>query len=156
MLKFVENRDEAMDIVSALASQPEVEAFRVGLAGSYAVNTNKKASSIDIVLKLKDGKDSELIGDFNISEAIFRFIEAAYSNKINLIWLDLLEVDETALLDYMAKAGMEKNPESVYTNIVEEVKWVDEMDSDDDEDGFDSKLYTSDSDDEEDSEEEDE
>lgn len=136
MLKFLETRDEVVDLVHTVAEQPEMSSFKVGVAGSYVTSLNKKGSAIDIILKLKDGADKDLIGDLSINYFVRDHIARAYSNKIHIIWLDLLEADEEALLKFIGTEGVENNPESAYTNIVGEVRWV-EDDEEDDEDADD-------------------
>ncbi len=136
MLKFLETRDEVVDLVHTVAEQPEMSSFKVGVAGSYVTSLNKKGSAIDIILKLKDGADKDLIGDLSINYFVRDYIARAYSNKIHIIWLDLLEADEEALLKFIGTEGVENNPESAYTNIVGEVRWV-EDDEEDDEDADD-------------------
>ena len=136
MLKFLETRDEVVDLVHTVAEQPEMSSFKVGVAGSYVTSQNKKGSAIDIILKLKDGADKDLIGDLSINYFVRDHIARAYSNKIHIIWLDLLEADEEALLKFIGTEGVENNPESAYTNIVGEVRWV-EDDEEDDEDADD-------------------
>ena len=66
MLKFLENRDEVVDLVHSLSEQPELHSFKVGVAGSYVTGLNKKASAIDIILKLREGENKDLIGSFEI------------------------------------------------------------------------------------------
>ena len=65
MLKFLETRDEVVDLVHTVAEQPEMSSFKVGVAGSYVTSLNKKGSAIDIILKLKDGADKDLPGELN-------------------------------------------------------------------------------------------
>ena len=149
MLKFLEDRDEALDLVHNLADCPELKSFRLGLAGSYVTGLNKKASAIDIVLKLKDGENKELIGDLDTSYYIHQYMAKSYSNKIKVIWLDMLEKDDESLLEFMAEEGVEHNPESAYTNIVGEILWIDEDDSDED-DRISSSVMTWDEDEKED------
>lgn len=133
MLKFLQNRDEAIDLVHSLSECPELADFKLGLAGSFVLGLNKKSSPIDIVLKLKEDKSSDMIGSFYINGFIRKYLSDFYSNKVHIIWLDLLEKDEEFLLEYMPKVGVEMNPESAYTNIASSVKWVnDEGDSDSD------------------------
>lgn len=131
MLKFLETRDEVVDLVHSVAEQPEMSSFKVGVAGSYVTSLNKKGSAIDIILKLKDGADKDLIGDLGINYFVRDYIARAYSNKIHIIWLDLLEADEEALLKFIGTEGVENNPESAYTNIVGEVRWVEDDEEDD-------------------------
>lgn len=145
MLKFLQTRDEAVDLAHNLAELPELKAFKVGVAGSYVTGLNKKGSAIDIVLKLRDGQNKDLIGDLDINWAIRSTIEPAYSNKIHIIWLDLLENDEEDLLKFMASEGVENNPESAYTNIVGDVRWADDV-NEDEQDKISSTVMTWDED----------
>ena len=130
MLKFLENRDEVLDLIRDLAECDVLKPFKVGVAGSYVNATNKKGSSIDIVLKLNEGEKRSLIGAFEITSFIKNQLQNVYSNKINVLWLDLLEDDETKLIDFVRTTGIEANPESAYTNIVEAVIWADSEDED--------------------------
>lgn len=130
MLKFLENRDEVLDLIRDLAECDVLKPFKVGVAGSYVNATNKKGSSIDIVLKLNEGEKRSLIGAFEITSFIKDQLQNVYSNKINVLWLDLLEDDETKLIDFVRTTGIEANPESAYTNIVEDVIWADSEDED--------------------------
>lgn len=141
MLKFLENRDEVLDLIRDLAECDVLKPFKVGVAGSYVNATNKKGSSIDIVLKLNEGEKRSLIGAFEITSFIKDQLQNVYSNKINVLWLDLLEDDETKLIDFVRTTGIEANPESAYTNIVEDVIWADSEDEDlEDEDLEDEDL----------------
>ena len=130
VLKFLENRDEVLDLIRDLAECDVLKPFKVGVAGSYVNATNKKGSSIDIVLKLNEGEKRSLIGAFEITSFIKNQLQNVYSNKINVLWLDLLEDDETKLIDFVRTTGIEANPESAYTNIVEDVIWADSEDED--------------------------
>lgn len=130
MLKFLENRDEVLDLIRDLAECDVLKPFKVGVAGSYVNATNKKGSSIDIVLKLNEGEKRSLIGAFEITSFIKDQLQNVYSNKINVLWLDLLEDDETKLIDFVRTTSIEANPESAYTNIVEDVIWADSEDED--------------------------
>ena len=85
MLKFLETRDEVVDLVHTVAEQPEMSSFKVGVAGSYVTSQNKKGSAIDIILKLKDGADKDLIGDLSINYFVRDHIARAYSNKIHIV-----------------------------------------------------------------------
>ena len=154
MLKFLENRDEVVDLIHSMSEQPEFSPFKLGVAGSYVTGENKKNSAIDIVLKLRDGEDEGLIGNLSICAYIHRYMDASYSNKIKILWLDLLEKDEENLLDYMANEGIEANPESAYTNIVGEIRWVDEVVTDDEDSRIASSVVTWDDDEDEDEDKE--
>lgn len=145
MLKFLENRDEVVDLLHYLSENTVLSAFKLGVAGSYAEGMNKKSSPIDIVLKLREGEDKSMIGSLDVSYQIHRLMHNVYSNKVQIIWLDLLEKDEVALLNFVRTHGVEANPESAYTNIVEAVHWVDE-DEDSDDDRINSSVMTWDED----------
>ena len=154
MLKFLQSRDEVVDLIHTLAEAPALQSFRIGVAGSYLTGLNKKGSPIDIVLKLKEGQNKDLIGDMDINFYIHQYISPAYSNKIQIIWLDLLEEDEEALLKFIGTEGLENNPESAYTNIVGELCWADDEDNDDDDDRISSSVMTWDEDEDDEKEEE--
>ena len=158
MLKFLQNRDEVVDLVQHLSECDFLSEFKIGVAGSYVQGLNKKGSSIDIVLALKEGGNEDMIGNLDVNKFIHNFMEESYNNKINIIWLDLLQKDEEELIKYMASEGVEANPESAYTNIVAEVRWVDEdNDTSEDEDRISSSVVTFDEEDnEDDSDKEDE
>ena len=140
MKKFLETRDEVVELVHSLSERPELKPFKLGVAGSYVTGMNKKASPIDIVLKLREGESKDWVGSLVISRYIHRDMEEVYSNKIRIIWLDLLEKDEEELLNFVATNGFEANPESVYTNIVGEVRWVDEVEDDEEDDEEDDRI----------------
>lgn len=149
MLKFLQNSDEVVELLHSLSACPELESFRVGFAGSFANGVNKKASPIDIVLKLKDDGNESEVGSLDINYFIASFMESAYSNKYHILWLDLLEKDELDIIDFMRNEGVEANPESVYTNIVAEVHWIDE-DEDSEDDTISRTVMTWDEEDKED------
>jgi hypothetical protein len=156
MLKFLQNRDEAIDLVHSLSECPELSDFKLGLAGSFVQGLNKKASPIDIVLKLKEDKNSDMIGSFYINGFIRKYLSDLYSNKVHIIWLDLLETDEESLLEYMPKVGVEMNPESAYTNIASTVKWVNDEEDDSESDRIANVVTTWDEDEDSNAEEDDE
>lgn len=145
MLKFLETRDEVVDLLHYLSDNTLLSSFKLGVAGSYAAGDNKKSSPIDIVLKLRDGENKDLVGSFEVAYQVHRLMDSVYSNKIHIIWLDLLEKDEESLLNFVRIQGVEVNPESAYTNIVEGVYWIDtdtDEDGDEDEDERISSLVT--------------
>lgn len=137
MLKIVENGQEAVEIIANLAEQSFMKDFQVGLTGSFVKGTHKKASSIDIVLKLKSEGEKHLVGNMALTNKILNFLGGYYHHKFNIMWLDLLAKDEEDIVSFIQEEGVEANPESVYTNVVEDLQWVldeDEEDNDEDED----------------------
>ena len=112
MLKFLENRDEVVDLVHTLSERPELKDFKLGVAGSYVTGLNKKASAIDIVLKLREGCNKDLIGDLDISFYIHQHIATAYSNKINGLFSEIndAKIRRSKLIDkYESKLEAMKN-----------------------------------------------
>ena len=168
MLKFLETRDEVVDLLHYLSDNTLLSSFKLGVAGSYAAGDNKKSSPIDIVLKLRDGENKDLVGSFEVAYQVHRLMDSVYSNKIHIIWLDLLEKDEESLLNFVRIQGVEVNPESAYTNIVEKVYWIDKEDDDEEDEDEDDRISSfvttwneddeedENSDDEDDSDDEDE
>lgn len=156
MLKFLQNKEEVLDMIHELSTCSELSDFKIGATGSFMTNENKKTSPVDIVLKLNDSDEDEdsdfgtadksKIGSIEIIDFIQRYISEQYSNKINIIWFDLIEEDETSLLNYVKSHGIEANPESVYTNIVEHLYWADDIKDSLDDSDEDSDFNTEDSD----------
>lgn len=125
MLKVLENGDEALERLTELAAQPELSGFMVGLAGSFASNTNKKNSKVDVVLKARNSEHKLNVGSFDIIEFIERYTFSRYHNKFNVIWLDLLEDRDAELINLANEEGVTANKMSAYVNIAEGVKWCD-------------------------------
>ena len=129
MRKIIESPVEAEKLVTHLITELDLESkFKVGLAGSYVRDEHKASSKIDLVLKARNQEGLVLVGKWVMIDQITEFMVSNYHNKYNIIWLDLLEKDTEKTLEYMRDNGMELNPECVYTNIVEEVKWMTEPD----------------------------
>ena len=133
MLKFLQYRSEVEDLILELSKTSTLKSFKVGFTGSYANGENKDSSPIDIILKLKDGEDKKQIGSMNIAYYINSYMHDIYSNKVKIIWYDLLEKNETDMKEYQANGGIEGNPSSPYLNIVNNIVWADSLISSDDE-----------------------
>ncbi len=130
MLKILETKEEALELVEYLASKPALSVYDVGLGGSFATNMNKRNSTIDIVLKLKEGEDKSHIGSVVISAFVMRECEPIYFNKVQVLWLDLLEQQEVAIQEFVKEVGLDNNPYSVYANLGAETCWVEEEETD--------------------------
>lgn len=135
MLKFLQYRSEVEQFIVDVSKLSELQDFRVGFTGSFATSENKDSSPIDIVLKLKDGADKKKIGSLDIVYYLNAYMHDTYSNKVKVIWFDLLQENEKSVKEYQANDGIEGNPESPYLSIVESLVWADTLVSaDDDED----------------------
>ncbi len=130
MLKILETKEEALELVEYLAGKSALSMFEVGLAGSFATGLNKKNSSIDIVLKLKDGENKSHIGSINTSAFIYRECAPVFYNTVQILWLDLLEKEELKTQNYVREAGLDNNPFSVYSNVVADTVWYQSEDTD--------------------------
>lgn len=133
MLKILESKQEAIELVENLAKQDFLQEFHVGATGSFMENTMKKSSSVDIVLKLREDGDKDLIGSISLLKSIHNYLSTYYHHKFNVLWLDLLVKDDEHLVEYVMAEGMEPNPESVYTNVVDSLKWEGASEEDEEE-----------------------
>lgn len=87
--------------------------IKIGLAGSYANNTSKIDSDIDVVI---DGDSMRI----DIAE----YIKGLFSIPVDILWLELLKEDDEELDRYALSIGVPQNKHSVYKTIIREVKWV--------------------------------
>lgn len=140
MLKILESKQEAFELIGLLAKQDFLQDFRIGATGSFMENTMKKSSSVDIVLKLKEDGDKDLIGSISLLRSINSFLGTHYHHKFNILWLDLLEKDENALLTYINSEGIAANPESVYMNVVDSLQWDSDSIKDEEDDEEDDEF----------------
>lgn len=124
MLKVVQTKDEAIELSRQLAEAPGLEDFRVGVTGAFMDGSNKRNTPIEIVLKLKTDS-TKSVGTFEVLELIQFFMVTHYYNKYEVHWLDLLAQDEEDMIRFVEQEGIEHNPNSIYTNIVELAQWAD-------------------------------
>lgn len=89
------------------------DGIRLGLAGSYANNTAKLNSDIDVVI---DGDSMRM--------DIAQYIKGLFNVKVDILWLDLLKEDDENLDNLALMIGVPKNQYSVYKTIIKEVEWV--------------------------------
>ena len=83
------------------------------MTGSYANNTAKDSSDVDIVI---DGDSMRM--------DIEQYIRSLFSIPVDVLWLELLEEDDRRLDELALSIGIPQNKYSVYKTIMEEVKWV--------------------------------
>lgn len=134
MKRVVENVAEALDLADWLQKQEGMEGFKIGVVGSYLseakVSDSKK---VDLVIKARTEEDEELVGSMLVLGAIEEYLGKKYKNKHTVIWLDLLEKDEEALLEFTTEMCIEPNPESAYGSVVEKVRWADDKEQEEEE-----------------------
>lgn len=87
--------------------------IKIGLAGSYANNTAKSNSDIDIVIE----------GD-SMRIDIAEYIKGLFNIPVDILWLELLKEDDEELDRYALSIGVPQNEYSVYKTILKEVQWV--------------------------------
>lgn len=87
--------------------------IRLGIAGSYANNTAKSDSDVDIVID----------GDSNHIE-IMEYIKGLFNIPVDILWLDLLKKDDEELDAFAVSNGLPKNEHSVYKTVLKEVRWL--------------------------------
>ena len=133
MLKFLQYRNEVEELVIELSKTQLLKSFKVGFTGSYANMENKDSSAIDIILKLREDEDKKKIGSMDIAYFINSYMHDIYSNKVKIIWYDLLEKNEEDIKKYQAEGGIEGNPASPYLSIVDNIVWADDIVVSDDE-----------------------
>lgn len=127
MIKIIQSSQEALKVAHELSQLHGIkDNFEVALTGSFAEGVQKKSSGLDFILKLKEKDKKNLVGNFTILKTIAAFMEEHYYNKYHIIWYDLLEEDEVNQLKKASKLGLIKNPNSPFTNIVEQAIWVHE------------------------------
>ena len=125
MLRLVQDKEDALVVAKELDELEELEGFSVGIVGSFARNSNKKRSSIDIILELNDGEQKDKIGSFALIGAVKHYMGENFVNKFEVKWLDLIEDDYNKTLSKNKEINLDENPNSPYLKIIDEVVWAD-------------------------------
>jgi len=86
---------------------------RIGVAGSYANNTQHADSDIDIVI---DGDSTRI----DIAE----FIRGLFNKTVDILWLDLMKADDEEMDTFAIKNDLPVNEYSAYKTVMQEVMWV--------------------------------
>ena len=89
------------------------EGIRIGVAGSYALDTATEESDIDVVVE----GDSTRI---DIAEKI----KELFSIPVDVLWVSLLRQEDEELDIFAAKMGLPINKDSVYKTIMREAIWI--------------------------------
>ena len=86
---------------------------RIGIAGSYANNTQQNNSDIDVVLD----------GDSTRAE-IMDYIRGLFDIKVDVLWLELLRQDDEEMDLFAVSNELPINNYSVYKTVMKEVRWI--------------------------------
>lgn len=86
---------------------------RVGVSGSYANDTARDNSDIDVVI---DGDSMRM--------EVEQYIRRLFNMPVDVLWLELLEEEDQKLDKLALSIGIPKNEYSVYKTVLKEVKWV--------------------------------
>lgn len=89
------------------------DGIRVGIAGSYANNTAREKSDIDIVI---DGDSTR--------QEIADYAKTLFNKDVDVLWLDLLMENDKELDEFEKAVGLPINQNSVYKTVQREVIWL--------------------------------
>ena len=87
--------------------------IRLGIAGSYAKNTQKPSSDIDIVIE----------GD-SMRVDIMEYIKSLFDITVDVLWVDLMKKEDDELDRFATENGLPINKYSVYKTVMQEVRWI--------------------------------
>ena len=105
---------ELNDIITILKQvYSKYDNIRLGIAGSYANNTQKPSSDIDIVIE----------GD-SMRVDIMEYIKSLFDITVDVLWVDLMKKEDDELDQFAAENGLPINKYSVYKTVMQEVRWI--------------------------------
>lgn len=87
--------------------------IKLGIAGSYANNTQKPSSDIDIVIE----------GD-SMRVDIMEYIKSLFDITVDVLWVDLMKKEDDELDRFAVENGLPVNKYSVYKTVMQEVRWI--------------------------------
>lgn len=87
--------------------------IRLGIAGSYANDTQKLSSDIDIVIE----------GD-SMRVDIMEYIKSLFDITVNVLWVDLMKKEDEELDRFAVENGLSVNKYSAYKTVMQEVRWI--------------------------------
>jgi predicted nucleotidyltransferase len=125
MLRLVQDKEDALVVATELKELEDLDGFSVGIAGSFARNSNKKRSAIDIVLELNDNEKKEKVGSFSLIAIIRNYVSENFVNPCEVKFLDLLEDDYQDTLRKNKDLSVNENPNNPYLKVLDEVVWAD-------------------------------
>ena len=102
------------DIITILKQvYSKYDNIRLGIAGSYANNTQKPSSDIDIVIE----------GD-SMRVDIMEYIKSLFDITVDVLWVDLMKKEDDELDRFAVENGLPINKYSVYKTVMQEVRWI--------------------------------
>ncbi|MDE7477027.1 MAG: nucleotidyltransferase domain-containing protein [Lachnospiraceae bacterium] len=87
--------------------------IKIGIAGSYANNTETEDSDLDIVI---DGDSRRL----DIMEQVKRL----FNVQVDVLWVDLMKQEDEELDAFAREHNLPINKYSVYKTVMHEVIWI--------------------------------
>lgn len=102
------------DIITILKQvYSKYDNIRLGIAGSYANNTQNPSSDIDIVIE----------GD-SMRVDIMEYIKSLFDITVDVLWVDLMKKEDDELDRFAVENGLPINKYSVYKTVMQEVRWI--------------------------------
>ena len=102
------------DIISVLRqAYNKYDNIKLGIAGSYANDTQNSSSDIDVVIE----------GD-SMRVDIMEYIKSLFNITVDVLWVDLMKKEDDALDRFAVENGLPINKYSAYKTVMQEVRWI--------------------------------
>lgn len=102
------------DIISVLRQvYNKYDNIKLGIAGSYANDTQNSSSDIDVVIE----------GD-SMRVDIMEYIKSLFNITVDVLWVDLMKKEDDALDRFAVENGLPINKYSAYKTVMQEVRWI--------------------------------
>lgn len=102
------------DIISILRQvYNKYDNIKLGIAGSYANDTQNASSDIDVVIE----------GD-SMRVDIMEYIKSLFDITVDVLWVDLMKKEDDALDKFAIENGLPINKYSAYKTVMQEVRWI--------------------------------
>lgn len=127
MLKLIESYSEAMDYARYLMSHADLSDYQVGICGSFVDGSNKKSSTIDIVLARKRDAVGEVldpdvpVGLRSVVTDLENQSALVYYTRPRVLWYDILEEENKKV-----SSGLADDYPTPFKTLNESLRWVDE------------------------------
>ena len=113
----IQTTSDALDLLKRMVEELKITDCRVGLAGSFAKNDQKRCSDLDIVLDIGVGYDI-----LSLEYAIQDYIRKNTHRDYDIIYINALLRDKNELLGYSDTE--ESSEETFYDSIIKNVIWI--------------------------------
>ena len=102
------------DIISVLRQvYNKYDNIKLGIAGSYANDTQNSSSDIDVVIE----------GD-SMRVDIMEYIKSLFDITVDVLWVDLMKKEDDELDKFAVENGLPINKYSAYKTVMQEVRWI--------------------------------